>query len=247
MTQLLSFLNVTAGYSDGDTEVLVLGGIFLNLCARVSMGLYGPRGAGKTTLLRLAAGLDLADSGSVLFEGRDLAAMTAAERRWLRRGAIAFMSCENWRPPRGESVLDHVSAGLLGEGVSARQARMRAHRALEQVEFSQGAAGPTRGLSQAGCSRVMLARALVQDEPAVTPSLGDRDRFYALLRSTTGERGISLLAASEEIAALHGFGVLASIAGGELCSTEPQGVVLPFSAPAGKSAQPSASGGGEQG
>ena len=34
------------------------------------MGLIGPTGAGKTTLLRLLAGLDLADSGQLLFDGQ---------------------------------------------------------------------------------------------------------------------------------------------------------------------------------
>jgi tungstate transport system ATP-binding protein len=34
------------------------------------MGLIGPTGAGKTTLLRLLAGLDLADSGRLLFDGQ---------------------------------------------------------------------------------------------------------------------------------------------------------------------------------
>jgi hypothetical protein len=66
----------------------------------------------------------------------------------------------------------------------------------------------------------------VLDEPAQMPNLGDRDRFYALLRSAARERGMALLVASEEMAALQGVGVLMSIADGELCSTEEQGSVV---------------------
>ena len=69
----------------------------------------------------------------------------------------------------------------------------------------------------------MLARALareprllVLDEPALMPSLGERDRFYALLRAAAREREMALLVASEEMAALQGFAVLMSIADGEL-------------------------------
>jgi zinc transport system ATP-binding protein len=79
----------------------------------------------------------------------------------------------------------------------------------------------------------MLARALarepqllVLDEPAQMPNLGDRDRFYALLRNATRERGMALLVASEEMAALQGLGVLMSISDGELCSTEERGTVV---------------------
>ena len=71
----------------------------------------------------------------------------------------------------------------------------------------------------------MLARALVReprllvvDEPAPMPSLGERERFCALLRATPSERGIALLMASEDLAVLQGLAVLGSIADGELCS-----------------------------
>jgi hypothetical protein len=66
----------------------------------------------------------------------------------------------------------------------------------------------------------------VLDEPAMLPSLGERDRFYALLRSTAQEGNVTLLMASEEMAALQGVGVLISIAEGELTSTEALGTVV---------------------
>jgi ABC-type glutathione transport system ATPase component len=88
----------------------------------------------------------------------------------------------------------------------------------------------------------MLARALAReprllviDEPSLMPNLAERDRFYALLRSAAAERGMALLVASEEMAALQGVGVLMSISNGELCSTEERGTLLHL--PARRSAQ----------
>ena len=90
-------------------------------------------------------------------------------------------------------------------------------------------------LSPAQRARVMLARALVRaprllavDEPAPLPSLLERERFRALLRSVTRERSIALLMASEELSALQGLSALASISAGELCSTEEQGTIVEF-------------------
>ena len=90
MMQLLSFTNATKAYADGARALRVLDSVSLDLARGTSVGVYGTRGAGKSTLLRLAAGLELADSGSVRFEGRDMAGMTSGERAWLRRGAIAL-------------------------------------------------------------------------------------------------------------------------------------------------------------
>ena len=92
MTPLLSFANVSKRYPDGGREIVVLDRVCMELDAGVAVGLYGARRSGKSTLLRTAAGIELPDSGAVRFDGRDIAAMSPAERGRLLRGAIAFMS-----------------------------------------------------------------------------------------------------------------------------------------------------------
>jgi lipoprotein-releasing system ATP-binding protein len=236
MTPLLSFVNVSKRYPDGDSEIIVLDRVSLEIDAGVSVGVYGARRSGKSTLLRLAAGIALPDSGSIRFADRDIAGMVSSERGRLLRSEIAFMSPADWRANPGERVVDHVATSLGSEGLTMRDARRRALSVLDRVEVgAAGAEEPTSALSLSERARVMLARALareprllVLDEPAMLPSLGDRDRFYTLLRSATRERDMALLVASEEMAALQGAGVLMSIADGELVSTETRGTVVPL-------------------
>jgi len=233
MTPLLSFLNVTKRHPDGGREILVLDRVSLDIEAGASVGVYGARRSGKSTLLRIAAGIALPDSGSVSFGGEDMARMTSAERGRLLRGAIAFMSADDWRANPGESILDHVATSLGSQGLTMREARQRALRILSQVGVSPAAAEETAAsLSLTERTRVMLARALareprllVLDEPAVMPNLDERDEFHTLLRSVAQQHCIALLVASEEMAALRGFDVLMSIAEGELCSTDERGML----------------------
>jgi ABC-type glutathione transport system ATPase component len=234
MTPLLSFLNVSKRYLDGSHEKLVLDSVSLEINSGVSVGVYGARRAGKSTLLRLAAGIALPDSGTVSFDGKDVAQMAGSERSRLLRGEIAFMSAGDWHANPGESVVDHVATSLGSEGLTMREARCRALHVLDLVGL--GAAGAeelTASLSLTERTRMMLARALAReprllviDEPALMSSLGDRDSFHALLLSAARERGMALLLASEELEALQGVAVSMSIADGELVSTEERGTVV---------------------
>jgi ABC-type multidrug transport system ATPase subunit len=244
MTPLLSFVNVSKRYDNGSREICVLDRVSLDIDAGASVGVFGTRRSGKSTLLRLAAGITLPDSGAIHFQGQDITRIAGRQRGRLLRGEIAYMSTADWRINPGESVVDHVATSLGSMGLTIREARRRAMQALEQVEVGAGGAEEAMtSLPPAARARVMLARALarepqllVLDEPALLPNLGDRDRFYALLRSAAGEHSMTLLMASEEMAALQGTRVLMSIANGEVVSTEARGkvVALPTRAGAGR-------------
>lgn len=234
MTPLLSFVNVGKRFPDGGRAITVLDGVSFEIEAGVFVGLYGARRSGKSTLLRLAAGIERPDTGTVRFDGRALNEMTSAERGHLLRRELAFMASGDWRPNPGESVADHVAMSLGSEGLTVRDARRRALAALERVGVSATCAEEAAGsLSLAERTLVILARALVHDprmllvdEPAVMPSLGDRNELYLLLRELARERNMALLVVSEEMGALQGAGVMMSISDGEVCTTEERGSVV---------------------
>ncbi len=205
----------------------MLDGVSFDLEPGVAVGVYGARGSGKSTLLRLAAAIESPDSGRIRFAGRDVTRISAGERARLLRGPIALLTAAGWLPSPGETVLDHVAMSIGSDGLTLREARRRAHGALDRVGAAEVCDEElTASLPLAERARVMLARALVReprllvvDEPMPMPSRGDRERFCALLRATARERGAALLMASEEMAALQGLDTLMSIAAGGLCSS----------------------------
>jgi ABC-type glutathione transport system ATPase component len=233
---LLSFSGVGKRRREGERESVVLEGVCFELQPGGTLGIYGQRRSGKSTLLRLAVGLELPDVGSVRFDGRELASMSAGERARLLRGPVALLAQDDWLPSPGETVMDHVAMSAGSAGLSLREARRRALTALDRAGVAGVSAEEmTVSLAPATRARVMLARALVHeplllavDEPAPLPSLLERERFCALLRSVAQERAIALLVASEELSALQGIATLASLSAGELCSTAEPGTVVEF-------------------
>jgi len=69
------------------------------------VALLGPSGCGKTSLLRVIAGLEVPDSGAVLFHGED------AARRDARQRQVGFVF-QHYALFRHMSVFENVAFGL---------------------------------------------------------------------------------------------------------------------------------------
>ena len=78
-------------YRSASGEVMALDGIDLRADRGEMVAVMGPSGSGKTTLLNCLSGLDEIDGGNVLVDGRDLFAMSDAERTRHRASAIGFI------------------------------------------------------------------------------------------------------------------------------------------------------------
>src|SRR5919197_5345616 len=80
------------------------------------VALLGPSGCGKTTLRRIIAGLEVSDSGRILFHGEDATAQHACER------GVGFVF-QHYALFRHMSVFENVAFGL--------RAKPRKHRPSE--------------------------------------------------------------------------------------------------------------------
>jgi len=78
-------------YSAGDTAVVALDGITLELPPGRFTAIMGPSGSGKSTLMHCLAGLDTLTSGQVFIGETDLASLSDRERTILRRDRLGFV------------------------------------------------------------------------------------------------------------------------------------------------------------
>ena len=127
------------------------------------VALLGPSGCGKTTLLRVIAGLEYADSGQVVLQGLDVAAVGARERQ------VGFVF-QHYALFRHMTVFENVAFGLRVKPRSERPSeaviREKVHELLKLVQLDWLAGRYPSELSGGQRQRIALARALAV-EPKV--------------------------------------------------------------------------------
>lgn len=149
----------------GQPARAVLQAVSFAMASDEVVALVGRSGAGKTTLLYLAAGLCQPSQGRILFEERELTAMSAGELSRLRRRRIGLVF-QNNLSLSALPVWENAAFPLLLEGTAPAKARRRAEEMLERVGLASLAASSTMALSGGQRRRLGIARAMV-GEPAL--------------------------------------------------------------------------------
>ena len=121
--------------------------------------LLGPSGCGKTTLLRIIAGLEIADSGMVMLDGRNITPTPARERpvNTVFQSYALFPHL---------TVMENVCFGLISRKVPKATALEKGKAILDMVQLQGYDDRRPSQLSGGQQQRVALARALV-NEPKV--------------------------------------------------------------------------------
>jgi len=88
---VVSAVNLTRRYGDGETAVDALRGVSLEIAAGKLTAVMGPSGSGKSTLMHILAGLDKPTSGTVTIAGELLTSMDDNALTHLRRKHIGFV------------------------------------------------------------------------------------------------------------------------------------------------------------
>ena len=214
---VLALDGVSKRYREGQRERIVLSDVSLQILPGELIVVYGPRRSGRTTLLRIAAGIETPDSGTVLFDGREL----AQYRKPILGEGIGYVR-KTVQGQEEQGILEQIAAPLFARGTPVREARNRARTALERAEAQHCAALTVDELSTGQTVRVAIARALVlspamlvTDEPAATVEVSERDGILALLRSLAAQ-GLAVLASTAEPAEMAGSDRALTLSDGSL-------------------------------
>jgi len=155
--------------------------------------LLGPSGCGKTTLLRLIAGLEIPDSGKVLFEGRDIRGVPVHRRNF------GLMFQDQALFPH-KNVFENIAFGLQMQGLPADEIRERVAEVLDLVGMVGFEKRDVNQLSGGEQQRVALARSLAPhprllmlDEPLGALDRALRERLMNELRTILKSAGVTAI------------------------------------------------------
>jgi branched-chain amino acid transport system ATP-binding protein len=162
------------------------------------LGLIGPNGSGKSTIFNMLSGTLAPTSGSIRFQGREIAG--TPPHRIINQGIGRTFQIP--RPFRRLTIFENVElAGYFGQGRPSRgQADEAAERALAMVGLPTDRRAPVDGLGAAGLKKLELAKALATGPKLLLAdeSLGglddkEMDQAADMLRKIRDELGITII------------------------------------------------------
>ena len=161
----------------------VLNNMSFDLLEGEFLSILGPSGCGKTTLLRILIGLDHADSGQILKNGKDISGLSSQERGM----GIVF---QNYALFPNMTVLENVKYALTLRKETKKDAKEIALRTLEQVGLMDQMHKRPNQLSGGQQQRVAIARTLATnpdiillDEPISALDVTNREIMKAELKA----------------------------------------------------------------
>lgn len=214
-------------YHKGDTEVVALDGLSMNVEPGEFLAIVGPSGSGKTTLLNIIGCLDRPTTGNVVYEGTDLGSATQKELSEYRKNRISFIF-QSYNLIPVLTVLENVELPLVIEKKHDRKA-MRA-KALEMIELV-GLQGKEdrypRELSGGQEQRVAIARALVKqpfvvlaDEPTANLDSHTAEEIINVMKAINAKAGTTFVFSTHDKLVMQHARRVVNIRDGLLVSDE---------------------------
>lgn len=188
----------------------VLNAVSLQVGAGEYIAIVGESGIGKSTLLHVIAGLEPADTGSVVFGEAEITRMDDDSATLLRRDHFGFVFQAFHVLPH-LTVLQNVGLPLLLRGLNREESDRRAAALVAAVGLGGRESGMPRELSGGELQRVAIARALVgdpklvlADEPTGNLDPENARQVLELLRAQVKQRGAAGILVTHSAAAAAG-------------------------------------------
>lgn len=192
---------VTKTFTNGEVDEQVLKGINISLQEGEITALVGASGSGKSTILTIAAGLQRATDGKVLFEGKNMADMNQDQIRKIRASEFGFVFQSSHLVPFltvEEQLL--LMLDVSETKLKKREQQVEVQKILKLVDMDHRKDAYPASLSGGEKQRVAIARAIIHkpkmlfaDEPTASLDSKRSKDVMTLIRELTRTLNITTL------------------------------------------------------
>ncbi|MCF1676041.1 ATP-binding cassette domain-containing protein [Tetragenococcus halophilus] len=159
---MLELRDIKKQYKVGNTVTKALDGVSVAFRQQEFVAILGESGSGKTTLLNVIGGLDQYDSGDMVINGKSTKDFKDKDWDAYRNNSIGFIF-QSYNLIGHQGIIDNVELGMTLSGVSKKERRKKAEKALERVGLTEHMHKKPSQLSGGQMQRVAIARALAND------------------------------------------------------------------------------------
>lgn len=191
-------------YALGDTEVVALAGVNLQIDPGEFVAVMGPSGSGKSTFMQITGLLDQPTSGAYFFDGADASNLDADARADIRSRRLGFVFQSYNLLPR-TSALENVELPMIYAGVPDAKRERIALEKMKIVGVDHLAHHHPNQMSGGQQQRVAIARSLVNepalilaDEPTGALDTKTSDDVMRLFANLNDAQGITIMLVTHE-------------------------------------------------
>jgi putative ABC transport system ATP-binding protein len=199
MSNAIEAKNICKTFRIGEQRLEVLKDVSLSVAEGEFVSLMGPSGSGKSTLLYILSGLDKADTGSVLINGKDIGSLSDADESAMRLSDIGFVF-QAYNLIDNLTVEENVSIPALLNGKKRGEVNDLLDGLLSAVGLLDHRKHRPMELSGGQQQRTAIARALINrpniifaDEPTGNLDSQNGKEVLQLLRKLNKHYGLTIL------------------------------------------------------
>ncbi len=187
MDAIIKLIDTVKKYGKGESEVVALNKVNIEVYQGNYISVMGPSGSGKSTLLNILGCMDIATSGQYFLKGRDVSKLKRRDFNLIRNREISFIF-QNFALINSYSVYENVELPLCHRKMSRKEKKDVIMNYLNKLGIGNLANKRPTELSGGQQQRTAIARALVSNADIILA-----DEPTGALDQKTGQQMMELL------------------------------------------------------
>lgn len=182
MEPIIKVKNLVKSFKSGESELVVLKNLELEVKKGQFLSIIGRSGSGKSTLLYQIGLLDNPNSGEIVIDGIDISKLNNEQRTRFRLNKLGYVFQDYALIPE-LTAIENVMIPLMQQGFSSEVAKNMSIKSLEKVNLAHRMDNTPNKLSGGEQQRVSIARAIAHE-----PQIIFADEPTANLDTETSEQ-----------------------------------------------------------